>query len=271
MMATNEPNLPGNRVPPAPPAKVAPQKRKPKMDVIPYLKQYENQLSAYIPDGIKDFNFALLLDQLDHQMKDPKRGKALGDCTNESIGAAIKNCCVLGLLPGYGADTAEIYFIPYAGVCTTQISYKGLETMIWRTGAYRRIVAHALWDSDEFEWWDGSDEGTGYRYKRGKEKKTLTGAFAMIETQEGVRYVEEMNSDEINNIEETTRKGGKRTPAWELWPDRMYRKTVLRALFKKLPKASSHPLLEKAQVIEIENANMVAEASKPAALVEGMK
>jgi len=242
-----------------------------KMDVIPYLKQYEVDLKAHIPPGVSDFTFMSILDQLSHLLKDPKKGDKLRACSNESIGAAVKNCCVLGLMPGYGADTAEIYFIPMAMTLTTQISYKGLETLAFRTGRYRRIVAHAIWDTDDLETWDGSEEGVGYRYRPGKEKTTLTGAFAMIEQNDGVRYIELLSAADIDYIEQTTRKGTTKTPAWELWPDRMYRKTAIRALLKKLPRVGNNDLLEKAMIIDLKNDEIRTEASDPRALASGMK
>ena len=259
----------GNRTPPAPGNTQALSQER--MPIKAYLKQFSQAFSLLIPKVAKNFyNVELVLDQFASQLKDPKKGKALAECSNESVGASIKNCCLLGLQPGYGVDTAEIYFIAYNKVCTAQISYKGMETLLMRTGRFQRTRSEPIWDGDTFEQWDGN-EGAQFKYQPGNEKKTLIGAFAMAETNEGVVYIGHMTSDEIDYTEETTRKSANKTPAWRDWPDRMYRKTVLKKLIRDIPRMGVDPTLERAIIIDVENDKAIDVATSPKALAAGMK
>jgi phage RecT family recombinase len=244
------------------------QNRKPALskDPVQYLKQFKESFEAMIPEEAPYFKFDLLLDQLSYHMT---QNDKLRQCSPDSLGKAIKNCCLTGLLPGYGADTAEVYFIPYNGEASADISYKGLETTLMRTGMFRRMRCEPLWEGDHFEQWDGS-EGAGFSYKPGGSKEILTGAFAMAETIDGVVYVCHMTGGEIEDLEKKTRKGGKQTPAWRDWPDRMARKTVIKRLCKNMPRTGMHPLIDKVNIIDMENAE-IAKPRSPNQLLEGMK
>jgi recombination protein RecT len=235
-------------------------------DPVKYLAQFSEQMQGMVPETAQHFRYELLLDQLSHQMRNnPKLAK----CTPESLGRAVKNCCLLGVLPGYGADTAEVYFIPYADQATTDVSYKGLETLMMRTGQFKRIRSEPLWEGDEFQHWDGS-AGVEFTYKPCGKKETLIGAFAMAETVDNVRYIVHMPVEEIEELEKKTRKGSSQSPAWRQWFDRMARKTALKRLFRDMPRQGQHPLLSRALVIDAENAEVQAKANTPAAIAGRM-
>ena len=238
-------------------------------DPIKYLTQFKEQMTGLVPAGIRSaYSYDLLLDQLGHRMRNDKTGK-LAKCTADSLGKAIKNCCLLGLYPGYGADTAEVYFIPYGDQASADISYKGLETLIMRSGQFRRIRSEPLWEGDIFEQWDGSD-GANFKYIPCGKKEELIGAFAMAETHEGDRYIVHMPIDELLEHEKKTRKGQSQSPAWKQWFDRMSRKTVLKRLFKDIPRTVANQDMNAAMVIDMENAKIQADANDPALLAERM-
>jgi recombination protein RecT len=239
-------------------------------DPIKYLTQFKEQMTGLVPDIIRNsYSYDLLLDQLGHRLRNDKSGK-LAKCTADSLGKAIKNCCLLGLYPGYGADTAELYFIPYADQASADISYKGLETLLMRTGQIKRIRSEPLWEGDLFEQWDGSD-GANFKYVPCGQKEVIIGAFAMAETHGGARYIVHMPASELEAHEKKTRKGQSQSPAWRDWFDRMARKTVLKRLFKDMPRIENDTVVQQAMVIDMENAQIQAQAQSPAAIAERMQ
>jgi recombination protein RecT len=214
--------------------------------IIPLLEYHAPTMEELIP---KDSGITpkLLIDQLVYRMKS---NPAIAGCTDESIKNAIKNCALLGLQPGYGGNTAEAYLIPYKKELNLEISYKGFETIVMRSGRYKQIKANALFDEDIFQHWDENGE-TRFRYTPCGSQQTLTGAFAYAEDYDGNLHVVFMTSDAIDALEKKSRKSASMTKAWKDWPDRMYRKTVMRRLCNELPKTPAIPLLERLAAIDV--------------------
>ena len=275
LAAGKEPTPPKQEAkPPAkpaqPPAVPPDTAQKKPMGILPYLNHVSPMLEDLVPDEAltnprdpeSRVKFVkLLLDQLAFRMN---ANSAIAGCELTSIKNVIKNCALLGLMPGYGGNTAEVYLIPYKRQLDYEISYKGFETVVMRSGHYKKISATALFDGDEFQHWD-EDGNKRFIFKPCGVQQTLTGAFAYAQEPDGTLHLVHMDSTSIENLEEKTRKGKERTPAWRNWPDRMYRKTVIKRLCNELPNRSAIPMLDKLHAIDVD-----AEPLTVKQLTEGM-
>jgi recombination protein RecT len=207
----------------------------------------EKRLADMIPAKVSDLKVRTILDQIDHQLKFSRNAEKLKSCEPSSIAAAIKYCCQLGLEPGYGNGTPDVYLIPYARDCQTQLSYRGELNLAMRDGKFKLLYSDVIYISDAFTAWNDA-EGQHFRHEmgtlEGRNKDNMLAVFAAATTDDGCSYLEVMTVDEINELERKTRKGEKQTPAWRDWWTQMARKTLLRKVVKNLPQSSTQALAE---------------------------
>jgi phage RecT family recombinase len=236
---------------PAPETATAPARRTGPVDPITDLKQHEKYLQELAPPDAPNFSVGLIIDQLQHLMREDKKGM-LAKCTLDSVRQSVKVCARLGLCPGYGASAAEIYLIPYNNIMKPQISYIGLQRLAERTGRYSAIQADLLYEGDTFRQWSDNN-GPQFEYIKGNAKETLIGAFAVAYQKDGgLPYVVHMTAGEIEYIESKTRKGQNQTPAWKDWYDRMARKTVMLRLCREIPMSSTFEYAKQVELMTIE-------------------
>lgn len=247
---TQAPAEPAPAPAPAPPAgsvRSPATASKPK-GIMEFLQERAPSLQELIPAGASGVTPQLLLDQLGNAMR---LNPAISGCSPESIKNTVKQAAMLGLQFGYGGNTAEIYAIPYQRELKPEISYKGFETIVMRSGRYKVIKSYALWEGDVFHQDIDSGNHT-FVYKPCGDQKTLIGAFAYAQDIAGNVYVSHMTAERLDALEQATRKGKSMTPAWLKWPDRMYRKSVIRRLCNELPKDQAIPLLEELAAIDVD-------------------
>jgi len=220
----------------------------------------ESNLSKLVPDEVKDqIKPALILDQLHHQLKNSKNAEKLMACEPATIAAAIKYCCQMGLEPGWGNGTPDVYLIPYGKDCQTQLSYAGELKLARRQGKFKNVYSDVVYSGDEFEAWNDMT-GQHFKHKKvGFENRTtenIVAVYAAALTNEGDPYLEIMTVEQIDMLEKKTRKGQSQSPAWRDWWDQMARKTVLRRVIKNLPQSREQSLAEsldnQSNIIDVE-------------------
>ena len=78
------------------------------------LRKDYDQILKKIPSGVeRDYGLPMIIDQLDFQFKNNRNKVDFNRCSPASIASAIKYCCQMGLQPGYGQGTPDVYFVPY--------------------------------------------------------------------------------------------------------------------------------------------------------------
>ena len=165
------------------------------------------------------------------------RGQKLRECTQESIYLGLLACAVTGLEPG--ALKGEAYLVPYRdnkrGVteATFMPGYRGIIKQARQSREVTAIWSNVVYDGDEFE----VDLGSANRIVH---KPSLTAraanpeiiaAYAIARMAAGQDEIEVMDRQDLDAI----RKAGNDSPAWQSWPDQMYRKAPIRRLGKRLP------------------------------------
>lgn len=215
--------------------------------IIQHLTRHAPSLQELIPEEAVGVTPKLLLDQLANHMR---LKPEIAGCSHESIKNTVKKAALLGLQFGYGGNTAEGYPVPYKRELDFEPSYKGYETLAMRTGRFKLIQSYPLWEGDEFD--HGVRDGTHWMvYNPCGNQTTLVGAFAFAKDNNDEVHVTHMTSERIDNLEKKTRRGNGATKAWKDWPDRMYRKTVIRRLCNELSAKRSIPLIDQLAAIDV--------------------
>jgi len=218
--------------------------------VIPFEQAIETAMLSVktsIPNHI-DFNIAL-------QMFKNLRSKnpALASCTKESLIGAMLTASELGLMP----VNQQVYFIPYFNnkknvmECQLQIGYQGMVDLFYRSDRAVSVDAKAVREKDIFEYDDGLNPMLTYKpCFKGLPGETY-GYYAMAKLKDGGIKIVYMTKDEVmahaKQFCKAIDKNGNFTGPWGTNFDEMGKKTVLKKLFKVLPKSIN---LEKALEVD---------------------
>lgn len=146
----------------------------------------------------------------------------------------------------------EIFFIPYKGVLTYQIGYKGMIKLAENTGKVSNVRAGIVYEKDKWEFWE-DENGQHYKFQpslqlsdRGKE----VFVYSIFTDATGKPNVHVMESSHVEKIKAIViaRMNGKKTP-WQdpLFEPEMRKKTCIRRHWKYEPKSA-----EVARVIDYE-------------------
>lgn len=157
----------------------------------------------------------------------------------KSILTCLYNAPALGLNPD--PVFGHIYFIPYSGVLTYQIGYKGMIQLSYNTGKIRNVRSNLVYENDEFDYYE--DE-TGQHFKHrpvfGNRGKEICG-YSIFEDSDGVPHFHIMESAHIDGIKKMVlgRMKNAKTP-WKdpLFEPEMRKKTVVRRHWKMEPMSS---------------------------------
>ncbi len=118
-------------------------------------------------------------------------------CDPKSIAKALFNMAIQGL----SSAKNQCYFIPYGKELVLQRSYFGTISVVNRLSNVKKIKAQVVFEGDEFE--IGSDEDFNTVVKKFVPKfenrdKSIVGAFAFIEKEDGSRDYTIMTKKEID-------------------------------------------------------------------------
>jgi len=160
-------------------------------------------------------------------------------CDKVSVMAAIYTGAELGL--DFTEAKGHAYIVPFGSKATFIPGYRGLIDLARRSGAVNKIEAHVVYDNDEFEVEYGTASKIFHKpvIDGGPQGKVI-GAYAVAWMKTGETQCEFMNLEELNKIRN---KSKSKSGPWATDTGEMYRKTVVRRLFKYLP---SSPDMEKA-------------------------
>lgn len=161
----------------------------------------------------------------------------LASCEPVSIRNAIVNISLTGLTLNPALKYA--YLIPRGGKCILDISYMGMIKLLTDAGSVKNIDAGVIYANDKYDYRRGTDPYFKH-VPALTNKGDKIGAYAIAFLRDGGFQFEIMGRDEIEKIRNTSEsfkneKTRKYSP-WENWEDEMWKKTVLKRLFKLLPK-----------------------------------
>lgn len=155
-------------------------------------------------------------------------------CSVDSLLTAMLESAQLGLEPTLG----KAHLVPYKTECKFIIGYQGMIELAYRTGEVANIQARVIHANDKFEFEDGFEPRLSFVPNWGNPGEAV-GGFAFANLKNGARIVEIMSREQIDSIRDRSAawKRDKSGP-WATDYEEMARKTLVRRLFKFLPKTS---------------------------------
>lgn len=190
-----------------------------------------------------------------------KANDYLAKLDQDSIKDSIIQVALTGLTLNPALKFA--YLIPRGGKCTLDISYIGMIKILTDAGTVKNIDAAVVYEGDDFEFIRGTNPSL--YHKPNFKTQIKIGAYAVAYFRDGGSQAEFLPKYEIEKISETSEslkneKTAKYSP-WTKWSDEMWKKTVLKRMFKILPKTEMSDSLISALNNEnkIENEDLIKE------------
>lgn len=156
---------------------------------------------------------------------------ALQGCNPESIKQAVVSLALTGLT--LNPVTSLCYLIPRKNVATLVVSYMGMIEILRNSGSVKNIRGSVVYDIDHFDFQYGSGEFLSHKpvLNRPAESKPMA-AYAIATLPDGQEIFHVMDWNAVMK-----RKGVASSKAvWDSWEEEMAIKTVIRYLYKSLPK-----------------------------------
>lgn len=197
-----------------------------------YIKVYQGEIAKALPRVMTPERFTRIATSA------VSNNPRLGKCDPISFISALMNAAQLGLEPN--TPLGQAYLIPYGEQCQFQIGYKGLIDLAYRSGEFKNISAHVVYENDDFDYEFGLNP-----ILKHKPAKTNRGnpayyyaAFNLVNGGYGF---------EVISYEEAVQHGKKFSKTYNNGPwktdfDAMALKTVLKKALKYAPLKSDFAL-----------------------------
>lgn len=160
----------------------------------------------------------------------------LGKCTPASFIGAMLQAAALGLEPNTALGQA--YLIPYNNYksgnkeAQFQIGYRGLIELAHRSGDFKSIEAHVVYENDEFEYELGLEPKLKHKPAM-KNRGEIVWVYAVYKLQSGGYGFEVMSKEDINEHRKKYSKA--KTSPWDTAWEGMAKKTVIKQALKYAP------------------------------------
>lgn len=191
----------------------------------------------------------------------------LQKCTQQSLLQAVLNVSNIGLSLNPAAK--ETYLIPRWNSLSKQMeasldpSYVGLVKLLTDAGSVRSMLCNLVYENDVFEV-DLANNVNPVTHRpqlsRSKQGK-IVAVYALATLTDGSRQVEYMSDEEVKEIRERseTYKAFKeqkiKSCTWETDYGEMARKTVIKRIYKYLPRTERMQFIDKA--VEVDNSDFM--------------
>ena len=160
----------------------------------------------------------------------------LAKCTPASFIGAMLQAAALGLEPN--TPLGQAYLIPYNNYKTGnkeaqfQIGYRGLIELAHRSGEFKSIEAHVVYENDDFEYELGLEPKLKHKPAM-KNRGKITWVYAIYKLQSGGYGFEVMSVEDINEHRKKYSKA--KTSPWDTAWEGMAKKTVIKQALKYAP------------------------------------
>lgn len=161
----------------------------------------------------------------------------LGDCTPESFCGAMLQAAQLGLEPN--TPLGQAYLIPYKNnkknvtEAQFQLGYKGMIALAHRSGEFRNIEAHTVFEGDDFEFEYGLDPKLHHKPALSNRGEPIA-YYAVYRLVNGGFGFLVMSHEDVVKHRNKYSKAGSYSP-WASAFDEMAKKTVLKKVLKYAP------------------------------------
>jgi recombination protein RecT len=222
-----------------------------------------------VPSGIGMTSHRIIKSSLAIIQESPE----LMECTPKSIEMAVRRCAYFGLDPDPALGQTHFIARNIKGVptCSLMMGYRGMTELAYRCGVVKKMQPIIVHENDVFEYEMGMDPKIIHKPNlsfsgRGKS----LGAYVTVVLSNGEKYFDFMLAGEIENIRKES--PGKNSAAWGKSPEEMYKKTVIRRVFKHLPitlNANHHAARLKHAVMADEYLDANKEIDLPLEVIDG--
>lgn len=156
---------------------------------------------------------------------------ALQGCSPESIKQAVVSLALTGLT--LNPVTSLCYLIPRKNVATLVVSYMGMIEILRNSGSVKNIRGAVVYDVDHFDFQYGSGEYISHKpvLNRRADSKPLA-AYAIATLPDGQEIFHVMDWNAVMKRKDVATSKN----VWNTWEEEMAIKTVIRYLYKSLPK-----------------------------------
>ena len=164
-------------------------------------------------------------------------------CDPDSVKHAVVNVALTGITLNPALKYA--YLVPRKVKnelkCILDISYMGMIKILTDAGAVKNVDAGVIYQNDRYDFRRGSDPYLKHiPALSGRGEKI--GAYAIAFLRDGGFQFEILGREDIEKVRATSEsyknEEGRKYSPWETWEDEMWKKTVLKRLFKLLPKTN---------------------------------
>lgn len=161
----------------------------------------------------------------------------LANCTPQSFIGAMLTAAQLGLEPN--TPLGQAYLIPYYSgktkkeECQFQLGYKGMIDLCYRTGEFKSIAAHIVYENDEFEFEYGLEDKLKHKPTMSERGKPMW-VYGLYKLQNGGYGFEVMGYDECLDFGRRKSKTFDNGP-WKSDPEEMCKKTLIKKVLKYAP------------------------------------
>lgn len=164
-------------------------------------------------------------------------------CDPDTIKHAIVNVALTGISLNPALKYA--YLVPRKVKnelkCILDISYMGMIKILTDAGAVKNVDAGVIYSNDKFDFRRGSDPYFKHQPALSQRGEKV-GAYAIAFLRDGGFQFEILGREELEKIRATSEswknEEGRKYSPWETWEDEMWKKSVLKRLFKLLPKTN---------------------------------
>jgi len=205
------------------------------------------------------------------------------ECEPNSIVRAVIEAALCGA--DIAAGVGEGYLVPYFNKelgqkeCQFQPGYRLGQRRI-QEATRLRVFANVVCEKDHWRYSEiplvlehtSADGDHGTPDKPGGRGKWVRAYACAVDDQNRVMFAQTVEVTDIQNAMKAARKGGdKDSPAWRMWPDRMWRKVAIMRLAKEVRAWRQNPALDRLLLAEERNYLPAYDAPKalPAAAAEG--
>lgn len=162
---------------------------------------------------------------------------AILECAPESVFKAVRRLAAAGLVP----DGREAAIVPFKGAAQAMPMVAGLIKTARNSGEITSIWADVVYENEELRVWiEDGERKFDHTYNPLSRGGSIVGAFAVAKLKDGTIEFEPMDRTQIERRRRASsnQKGPSPTGVWADWYDEMAKKTVIRALTKRLPVSS---------------------------------
>lgn len=156
----------------------------------------------------------------------------LQKCNPLSICLAVMQAATIGLR----VDLKQAHLVPRGGKACLDIDWRGYVHLVMSSGIVEDCNAYVVRENDPFEYQLGTSPKIIHKPDKDPSKRgriILAYAFANLTT--GRTMIEVIDEDDQKKL-----KALSSSPAWNKWPEQMWRKCVLKRLLQRVPQGASN-------------------------------